>query len=365
MHKKIIILISGTLLLFIFVFAALKIARVSPFLLRLIFSKDVVLKKTDGHINILLLGIGGGKHEGPNLTDTVIFASLNPAQNKISLVSIPRDLWIEEINGRINTAYVIGDARRKGGGIVLAQAVVSKILNQKVDYAVRIDFNGFSKAVDLFDGIDADIKRGFDDYAYPIDGKENDPCGHKESELSDLATASSQLAAFPCRYEHIHFDQGIQHLTGEKALQIVRSRHAQGEEGTDFARSQRQEAVIKAIKDKFFSIQTLLNLPKVINLYDVLKESIDANIREDEIDDFIRLAQQMKHAKISSAVLDYGDEETGRSGLLINPPISQKYQDQWVLIPRTGDGNFSEIQKFVICEISIGNCPVSHKPQLN
>lgn len=366
MLKKIIAIFLGVLILFAVVGLAARIAKISPFLFQLLFNKEVSLKKTDDHINILLLGIGGGEHDGPNLTDTIIFASLNPSKNKINLVSIPRDLWIKEIDGRINTAYAIGDLKRKNGGITLASTIVSKILNQKIDYVVRTDFNGFTKAINLIDGIDVNIQRTFDDYEYPLDGKGNDLCGHTEEELPLLlATASSQLIAFPCRYTHIHSDRGLQHLDGEKALQIVRSRHAEGEEGTDFARSQRQEAVIKAIKDKILSVQTLLNLPKVISLYDLLQESIDTNINENEFDDFIRLAQKMKNAKISSVVLDYGDPEKGRAGLLINPPITKDYNNQWVLIPRIGDGNFSEIQQYVSCDINIGACIISKTPSSN
>src|SRR3989344_4326105 len=175
--------------------------NISPLLFQLIFNKNIELKKTSPEkINILLLGIGGGNHEGPNLTDTIILASLNLKDPKATLISLPRDIWSTDIRGKINRAYSDGEEARKGAGLILAKSVVGKITGQSIDYGVVIDFSGFIKAVDLMGGLDVNIDRTFDDYEYPIEGKENDPCGNKEEDLPALATASSQLEVFPCRY---------------------------------------------------------------------------------------------------------------------------------------------------------------------
>lgn len=340
---------------------AVAVARNLPFLWQLTFNHEIALKKTDDHVNILLLGIGGGNHDGPNLTDTIIFASIDEKTNKINLLSVPRDLWVPDLKGKINTAYALGQDNGQGKGLLLAKATVSKILNQPIDYGIRIDFSGFSKAVDLVGGLDVTVDRSFDDYAYPIKGKKNAVCGHTQEEIQTMATESAGLDSqnFPCRYTHIHFDKGYQHMNGERALEYVRSRHALGEEGTDFARSKRQEKIIQAFKNKVFSAQTLLNPTKVIGLYNTLKDSIDTDIKKDEFGDFLRLAQRMKKAKIRSSVLDYGDSATGRLGLLINPPTGSDYSFEWVLVPRKGNGNFSEIQKYVACEIKNNYCLVT------
>lgn len=361
MLKKILVVVGLLLLLFFGKFA-LETLKLSPVLFQLIFNRDILLKKIDGNINLLLLGIGGGKHEGFDLTDTIIFTSIDKNKNKITLVSIPRDLWIPDISAKINTAYHEGNSKREGGGLVLTKAVVSKVVNQQIDYAIRIDFDGFVKAVDLLGGINLVVDKSFTDYEYPVEGKEDDSCGHTPEEIEFLATASSQLDAFPCRYMDVHFDKGRQHMDGKTTLQFVRSRHAKGEEGTDFARSKRQEKIIKAFKDKLLSLQTLLNPVTLIGLYDTLRGSIDTDIKQDEFDDFIRLGQEMKNVEMQSAVLDYGDKEAKRSGLLVNPPASSDYRNQWVLIPRLGNGNFSEIQKYVECEIKIGNCEIPKEP---
>jgi polyisoprenyl-teichoic acid--peptidoglycan teichoic acid transferase len=326
---------------------------------QVVFNKNIELKKTEERVNILLLGIGGGRHQGPNLTDTIIFASIDPKTKKATLVSIPRDFWVPELKAKINTAYAFGQEKQQGGGLRLTKAVVSKILGQPIDYVLRVDFNGFVKAVDMVGGITVTVDRAFDDYEYPISGKEEDTCGFEGEEFEKRATEEAQLEAFPCRYEHLHFDAGPQQMNGETALKFVRSRHASGVEGTDFARSKRQEKVISAFKDKVLSANTFLNPIKLVSLYDVFKDSIDTDIQQEEYDDFIKLAQKMQDAKLSSVVLDSGDEVAGKEGLLIEPTPSANFRGQWVVIPREGAGNYTGIQQYVACAITNENCPIS------
>lgn len=359
-RKLLLYVVLGGIALFLLV-------KVVPLLLTLgsvgaqtVFNKDISLKKTDDRVNILLLGIGGGSHEGPNLTDTIIFVSIDPAGKKVTLVSIPRDLWVDDLHAKINTAYSTG--QQKNEGLRLSKAVVAKILNQHIDYGIRIDFNGFIKAVDMLGGLNITVERTLDDYAYPISGKEDDLCGFPEDAIATLSaqiatSSASESETFPCRYEHLHFDPGQTHMDGLTALKFVRSRHALGAEGSDFARSQRQEKVIQAFKEKLFSVGTFLNPVKLISLVDVFKGSIDTDIKEEEYDDFIKLAQKMKDATITSAVLDFGDEQKGRKGLLINPPVSGAYGGQWVIIPKAGSDNYTEIQAFVTCAVTGEKCP--------
>jgi LCP family protein required for cell wall assembly len=364
MRKKRPLILLGIVAVILAVFIV-KTANVYPFLFQLIFNRGIELKQTDSRINVLILGTGGGGHEGPNLTDTIIFASLDQKNNKVTLISIPRDLWFPDINQKINAAYQIGLSKKSGGGLALAEAAVGKLTGQSVDYGIRLDFSGFVKAVDIIGGLDINVDNTFDDYQYPIDGKETDTCGHTQEEMQALAsTPEDQLPqVFPCRYLHIHFDKGLNHMNGATALEFVRSRHAdQTVEKSDFARSKRQEKVIQAFKNKVLSAQTLINPGKIIGLYNALRSSIDTDIKQSEFDDFIRLAEEMKNARIQSTVIDAGDDTVQRPGLLINPPISSDYNYAWVLIPRVGNGNFSEIQKYVTCEVTKGNCVVSQLP---
>ncbi len=332
--------------------------------IQVLTNKKIELKQSEQkRINLLILGVGGGTHEGPDLTDTIIYASIDPNTKKVMLVSIPRDLWIPELKAKINSAYTYGEEKQKGKGLLLTSAAVEKVIGQQIDYSIKIDFNGFVKAVDMIGGLDIDVDNTFDDYEYPLKELENDLCGREETQIATLsaqiATGSASVSEiFPCRYEHLHFDRGLTNMDGLTALKYVRSRHAIGAEGSDFARSKRQEKVIAAFKEKIFSLDVLLNPVKTLSLIDVVRASIDTDIKEDEYDDFIRLAQKFKSATITSAVLDTGDTQSGRPGLLMNPPSGPEYLNQWVLIPTAGNGNYTEIQKYVDCEINVGKCSI-------
>lgn len=359
------------LAVFLLIIGAVAGARLWKYLtigVQVVTNDKIELKQAEEkRINVLLLGVGGGAHEGPDLTDTIIFATIDPNKKESVLVSIPRDMWVQEISAKINTVYVYGEKQEKGGGLILAKAMVSKILGQEIDYAVRIDFDGFVKAIDKMGGIEVDVERTFDDYAYPVTGKEEEPCGFDEVMIASLSAqiatgSATESESFPCRYEHLHFDQGVTQMDGETALKYVRSRHALGPEGSDFARSKRQERVISAVKDKVFSLNLLLNPVNVMDIITVIKDSIVMDIREEEYDDFVRLAQKFQKSKIRSAIIDTGDYSLGREGLLTNPPTGVEFRNQWVLIPEAGNGEYGDIQEYVKCEIERGNCMTTPTP---
>lgn len=315
----------------------------------------------DKDFNVLLMGIGGGNHDGPNLTDTIMLANVRPSKNRINLISVPRDLWVPEISSKINAAYA--NAQDQGKGIMMSRAVIKNVMGVRPDYVVVLDFDGFVKLVDDLGGIDVNVVRTFDDYAYPITGSEDATCGLTDDQIASFSAeiasgSATELEAFPCRYQHVHFNKGQQHMDGETALEFVRSRHALGVEGTDFARSGRQEQVIKAIKQKVFSLGILLNPLKVLSIYNILKSNINTDIPVQDYKNFINVAKRMKEVSIHSYVIGSSDEKDPY-GLLINPPPEAQYGYAWILAPRVGSSNFTEIQNYVSCIITNGNCEIT------
>lgn len=254
--------------------------------------------------SILLLGYGGGTHEGTHLTDSMILAHVRPAQNSVTLVSIPRDLWVKiptrgQDGGfwKINAAYALGRDDRgypnkadiyKGvlGGGNLAKDTVEQVVGLPVARFVALDFSGFKKAIDFLGGIDVKVEKTFDDYEYPIAGRENDPCGHSEEELKAALTPTASPSAtltFPCRYEHLHFDAGVTRMDGATALKFVRSRHS-AQDGSDFGRAVRQKNVILAARDKALSLGSL---PKIPGFIATLSSSLDTDISASDIKDLL------------------------------------------------------------------------------
>lgn len=296
------------------------------------------LESSNGRTNLLVLGIGGGEHEAVDLTDTIIFGSVDVRTADSVMLFLPRDIWIDSLQTKINAVYHYGEEQAEGGGFALTKDTVNELLDQPIHYAVVLDFEGFVKIIDLLGGIEVKVDQSFDDYKYPIPGKERDECeGDPE---------------YRCRYEHLHFDAGKQNMDGSRALKFVRSRNAEGEEGTDFARSQRQKKVVQAVISRFFSYEALLNPQKINELRKTLGEHVqlDPQLNENEVTAFLSLFLRFVKNKneIRTINLDYGDEDN--LGFFYSPAVHQS--GQWVLIPRSED--WSEIQKHVAEKIKKG-----------
>src|SRR5215469_5430643 len=91
-------------------------------------------------INILLLGVGGGTHDGPDLTDTIIFVHIDPVNKKVTLVSLPRDLWIPSLGAKVNATYTVASEKQPGSGLSYTESAIGTILGQKINYGVKLDF---------------------------------------------------------------------------------------------------------------------------------------------------------------------------------------------------------------------------------
>jgi LCP family protein required for cell wall assembly len=319
-------------------------ARQNNISLKLVFSlltsKDVPLKKYQDRTNVVILGIAGSSHDGPDLTDTIIFLSFDFTKHDVVLVSIPRDIWLPSIRDKINSAYHYGEKKKEGGGIIMAKAAVEEVVGQPIHYAWVVDFSGFKKLIDLVGGVDIVVERGFVDEHYPIPGREDDTCGGDPK--------------FACRYETLRFEKGLQHMDGERALKYVRSRQAEGDQGTDFARDSRQQQVIVALKNKLFDLSFLKQLDKTKQLLSTLSEYSTSDMDLSEKILFSKFFLQLKNQNIRKIVLDSGDENKKRAGFLVNPPLEEQYKNLWVLAPRTG--NFDEIKEYVACQLKDPAC---------
>jgi len=295
-----------------------------------------VLPSYNGIANVLFLGMGGEGHEGAQLTDTMILFSLNLKTNSATMLSIPRDIWVPSIEGKINSAYYYGELQQEGGGYSLIEDAVYEIIDMPIHYVVSVDFDSFEEIVDIIGGVDVVVDKAFTDEWYPIAGKENDLCdGDPE---------------YKCRYETISFSKGKQHMDGQTALKFSRSRHADGDEGTDFARNQRQQKIIAAIKNEIISSKILLNPGKLIELKNAAFKYVkfDKEVSDEEFAGIASFAYNFYKAKkeVKTITLETGDEDN--PGFLINP-VAEKY-GVWVLEPREGD--WSSFQQFFRQKIS-------------
>lgn len=334
-----LLLLAGLLLFFLVIGWGMSTLRLSPSAFIAAVTKNTsFLKSANNRVNIAILGVGGGNHEGADLTDTIQIVSLDVITGDVVLISLPRDIWVPSFKDKINAAYHYGEEKQSGGGLIMAKSTVEEVVGIPIHYATLIDFAGFVSAVDALGGIDVDIPESFVDREYPIAGKENDECG------GDITYA--------CRYQTIEFTKGVQTLTGERALQYVRSRHAEGDAGTDFSRGKRQQLVLVAFKNKLIRVDTLKNFKLLQNLFDLSNQSIKTDLSTGEALLIGRIFWQGSQT-IRSIGLTQDLPEKNQPGLLINPP-TWGYDGRWVLIPKADD--YSVVHEYVKCELAQQQC---------
>ncbi len=208
-------------------------------------------------VNILLLGRGGYQNDAPYLTDSIMAVSIDPASNRVMMVSIPRDLvvkmnlqdpatrtWANKINAAYEVPYtniiccVAKQYTGHDGGGHASEHEVGKITGLTFDKYIAVDFVAFRDMVNALGGVDICLSTALDDTTYPD---------------------------YSGGYHPIHFKAGCQHLNGEQALEIARSRHAiQAAQSSDFARARRQQDIMEAIKKKTTSVNGFSKAPALL-----------------------------------------------------------------------------------------------------
>lgn len=187
-------------------------------------------------------------------TDTMILLSVDPVAKTASMLSIPRDLYVE-VPGfgleRVNTAYPLG-------GAPLAVETIEYNLGVRINHYAIVDFNTFVTLVDEIGGIDVYVPTEINDPLYPDEAYGYDP---------------------------FYMPAGMQHMDGTTALKYARTRH----QDNDWERARRQQAVIMAIRERIVSLDML---PTLISKAGALSAMLGESVRTDmELEEMIALAQ--------------------------------------------------------------------------
>lgn len=362
--KKILIIVAGIIcalgIFFIFNNYFRSKQKVAPLVKR---------KPVQTTYNFLLLGYGGGVHDGTYLTDTIMAVHIDTKAKKATLISIPRDLWVKlptksgaDYHSKVNAVYQLALFPKDFPDLltISPEKIISEVTGLSNDGYVSINFSGFTKTIDILGGVDVNVQKSFTDSEYPIDGKEKDLCGQddifKKSEpfLTPVADPTERInkfkedpkieefvknasespeLAFPCRYEKLDFKKGLVHMDGQTALKYARSRHSETD-GGDFNRAARQQQIIEAVKNKVLSIGFV---SKVIPLLDEYKKDVQTNIGLDIIKKFIARANTAREYKINSFILT--DQN------VLKDAISD--DKQYILIPIEGMDNWTGIKKVI------------------
>jgi LCP family protein required for cell wall assembly len=284
-------------------------------------------------VNILLLGMGGYENDAPYLTDSIMAVTIDPNTNRVMLASIPRDLtlgmnlqnpssrvWYQKINAAYEVPYtniiccVASQYTGRTGGGYAAEHEVSVVTGLTFDRYIAVDFVAFRDMVNALGGVDVCLTSNLDDYSYP-----------------DYSNG----------YMPIHFKAGCQHLNGEQALEIARSRHAeQLQQASDFGRAQRQQDIMQAIKKKATTVNGFAKAPQLL---DALQKNINTDMSLSDMKaiydwgknlpdtSIVRVALTANSAAAPGNLLDYGDCGLG-------PYVSQLCPD---------DPSFAMIHKYL------------------
>lgn len=188
----------------------------------LTLSEDVVLSETeDSSLDILILGTNGA------LTDTIMVANINETKKKVTLISIPRDLYM---NGRrINEYYTYY-------GVETLERMVESVTGLEIDQYVQVDLDGFEQVVDVIGGIDIYVPEAIYDGLYP-NGKGG--------------------------YSAFSIEEGTHHMNGEEALRYARSRKST----SDFDRAGRQQEILSAVKTKIVQMDSVMDMKELMEIF--------------------------------------------------------------------------------------------------
>ena len=250
----------------------------------------------DDRITILLMGVDSRLGRSiVSRTDVMMLISFNPARDTISILSIPRDLYVP-IPGygrdRINTTFVHGSGiGNPAGGAELAMRTVENTLGVAIDHYVLVDFSTLIRIVDALGGIHVDVPYTIDDPTYP-----------------DMNYS----------YDPLYIPEGLHYFDGVTALKYARTRH----QDNDFYRAQRQQQIIFAIRQKAFGLGVLDLIGRAPALYARVKNGVFTDLSLEELVQSARLASNIPAENFHAAVLDYNyvvdyQSEEGASVLIL------------------------------------------------
>src|SRR5216684_2390476 len=199
--------------------------------------------------NILLLGSDNdNKYSFPALlTQVMMVVHVDPDNNSVYMVSIPRDSWVYvPLNGgmhKIDQSFFFGAAQHNNfdDGVRSARQTIEQDYGITIDRYAWVGLSGFASVIDTLGGVDIDVTHPIVDDTYPDDtGNSKDPFA----------------------YQRLYIAPGPQHLDGQEALEYVRSRHA--DLVGDIGRTNRQQAVLAALKKKLTLVNVVTHLTQLI-----------------------------------------------------------------------------------------------------
>ena len=277
-------------------------------------------------VYILLTWRWWWNHDAPNLTDTLILMWINSQKETITMLSIPRDLYVDfpktSRSGKINEIYEDAFDLWKETALARLKEKVLEITGKQVNFYIDLDFQGFIEVVDTLWGVDVTLEENLVDYEYP-DGY--------------------------LWYKTFILKKWTWTLDGEVALMYARSRHST----SDFDRSRRQQQIISSLREKVSTLWYFKDRKKIIELYDITKQYIDTDMAlTDMVSLWLTLRSWQKPQTMSFNLNDtcYIEGSDCSAWGLLYYPLREYFGGSSVLLPNWATyfelASYGEIQKF-------------------
>ncbi|PIW17397.1 MAG: hypothetical protein COW33_06615, partial [Anaerolineae bacterium CG17_big_fil_post_rev_8_21_14_2_50_57_27] len=209
-------------------------------------------------------------------TDTIVIAALRPKSGQVTLISIPRDLWVYVPSygmQRVNTAYEFGDINHyPGGGPASLKDTLLYNLGIRIDHLAMVDFDGFRQIVDTLGGVDVPVACAYTDW-HLIDPS-YDPYNENNWSLYTVGP-------------------GVVHMDGDLSLWYARSR----KKSSDFDRGRRSQEVLRAIYSRALQAGVITKIPQ---LYNDLNYAVTTDLGLPDLLQLAPLALHLTNADIRS-----------------------------------------------------------------
>jgi len=244
------------------------------------------------------------------LTDTIIVVTINTKTGDYLLSSLPRDLWLPDLQTKVNALYYYGERQNPENKTQLVETEIEKLIDQEIDHTIVLKMTAIKDLIDFIGGIEIDIDTGFIDDQFPKDD------------------GSNQVMT-------IEFKAGKQTLSGEKALQFIRSRKSVDlEEGTDEARQKRQKQIIMALKNGLMADRFILFSPtKLGQLYNFIQQNLNISPKIDlvRLASFYKIAPKIISGQETELQLPWQNDDA------ILTVGKDPIYGTWILLPKNND----------------------------
>lgn len=293
-----------------------------------LFNNKPLKKDEQGRTNLLVFGTDSRKpgdsdyQSRPPLTDSLMMISYDHNSQKVSMISVPRDLWVRlekpcsvGYQSKINAVYYCGLENSNQDFAEATQVLarqMKQVLGFEAQYYVNMNFQAVIDLVDAVGGVEIEIDSP-------------DPRGIYDPNSGNIKFANGPTGL----------------MNGQTTLHLIRARNAEGGYGlsrSNYDREDNQRKVVMALVKKLTSNGTLSDPGKILKVIDAVGDNIKTNIATDELRSVVGMFSKIASQMQSSAMISIS---------LVSATKTDNISGQSVVVPKGGAGNYQSIHQYI------------------